>query len=184
MSDWAHRRSRRTLFPDFDGDTAQLISALGDGERRYVAARWLAELHEQAAIPQLLSLTHSEDAKARRDAIRGLGDFAAKDALPRLRELAELDPDPLNRSWAAGSLGRIGSREAVPVLEKLLLSDERAVRHAAAYALGLIHDPSALPALRSARRKDRLNWWYLVLGRPVYRDAIRRLKKKRRVPQG
>jgi HEAT repeat protein len=52
---------------------------------------------------------------------------------------------------AAHALGEIGSRAGVPVLIEVLLNDSMAadVRREAAVALGLIKDPSALPALRS-----------------------------------
>lgn len=69
---------------------------------------------------------------------------------PRRRRVEQ---DEFVRRAAAVALGRLRSREAVPVLIETL-SDERApddVRREAARALGLIADAAALPALRAAR---------------------------------
>jgi len=68
---------------------------------------------------------------------------------PRRRRVEQ---DEFVRRAAAVSLGQLRSREAVPVLAETL-GDERApddVRREAARALGLIGDPSAVPALRAA----------------------------------
>ena len=62
-----------------------------------------------------------------------------------------VEEDEFVRRSAAVGLGRIGRREAVPVLIEVL-SDARQpgdVRREAARALGLIGDPVAVPALRS-----------------------------------
>ena len=81
-------------------------------------------------------------------AVLSLGrDEAATLILPLLR-----DRDEFVRRASAISLGQIASRESVPALVEAL-SDARApndVRRECARALGIIGDPAAAPALRSA----------------------------------
>ena len=61
------------------------------------------------------------------------------------------DPEARARRRAALAAGRVGLAEAIAPLSALLASDEDPeVRQMAAFALGLIGDPSARPALQSA----------------------------------
>jgi len=180
VTDRAQRVARARLFPDFDGDTEELIRALADVERRIWAARWLGELGEQRAVPGLVKLSRASNPHVRTAAVRALGDLRARDALPRLIEMAENDPNPVAQSWSAGALGEIGSPEVVPLLKNLLRSPERIVRQGAVYALGLIGNPSVVPALREARRTDRRLRPYPFLGRHVYRQAMKRIKNHER----
>jgi HEAT repeat protein len=59
-------------------------------------------------------------------------------------------PDWIVRSGAAHSLGRLGAREAVPLLAKALEDENALVRGSAAEALGAIGSPDAVPALTEA----------------------------------
>jgi len=118
VTDRAQRVARARLFPDFDGDTEELIRALADVGRRIWAARWLGELGEQRAVPGLVKLSRASNPHVRTATVRALGDLRARDALPRLIEMAENDPNPVAQSWSAGALGEIGSPEVVPLLKK------------------------------------------------------------------
>lgn len=73
-------------------------------------------------------------------------------AVPPLRE-ALVDPDPFVAETAAGLLGELRAKEAVPDLVAFL-ADDRDRRYAAAWALGEIKDGSAIPALIRALSDD------------------------------
>ncbi len=59
------------------------------------------------------------------------------------------DPEPWKNELAAGLLGELRAREAVPALTAFLRSG-RQRRYAAAWALGEIKDPSSIPVLAAA----------------------------------
>ena len=72
---------------------------------------------------------------------------------PPVPDLLQLlsDEEPRERRRAALAVGRVGLRDAVPALMKLLASDaEVEVRQMAAFALGLIGDRTAVDGLRLA----------------------------------
>ena len=58
------------------------------------------------------------------------------------------DPPPLVRAAAAGYLGDLGARRAVPALLRNLNANNDFVRSASVTALGKIGDPSVIPQLR------------------------------------
>ena len=74
-------------------------------------------------------------------------------AAPPAADLIALvsDGDPRVRRRAALAIGRVGLKDGVRPLEAALAADrEPEVRQMAAFSLGLLRDPSAAPALRSA----------------------------------
>jgi hypothetical protein len=100
-----------------------------------VAARGLAELGTTDDVPQLIALleVHAPE-HARPAMIHALGAIADVRAV---RPLLDIVRDPRVRDFhaaAAGALGRIGAREALPYLDALQISPDHAVRSAAALA--------------------------------------------------
>ena len=90
---------------------------------------------------------------------------------------------PPARYFAANKLGEAKHVAAIPVLTRLLEKDEvETVRRCSAYALGLIGDASALPALERASKNDKSSYpdrktserRYYVRERA--REAIARIK--------
>ena len=159
------------------GDTGALIKALADPDVRSLAARWLADAGEKAAIPGLMRLLDADDPPVRMVAAESLGKLKASEAAERLLELAESDPAPSVRSWAiyvVGQLaaaGELGGRAIVPLLISFLDDPEWKVRNGASAALSLIADPRALRPLREAFRRER-GFKNRYLTRRGYRTAI------------
>jgi len=127
-------------------------------------------------MSELVELLQAPQPRVRVSAAQALGAQHATQAIPSLIEMAQHDPEFTVRPYAIEALGKIGDRATIPLLQEFPKDDKRVIRHAAVYALGLIGDPTALPAVLRTRQHDRRRGSYLLLGRPVYRKAIRRLK--------
>jgi HEAT repeat protein len=155
-----------------NGDTAYLIDALRDPAVRPWAAHYLGKGAAIEAIPALLRLLRAQDPKTRSAGARALGQLRASEAVPDLISLAENDPDVGPRSHAVGALGRICDPRATPVLIRCLDAPNWVVRSSAAWALGLYAGESAVPALKSAARRERF------LLRTDFKKAIRRIRRR------
>ncbi len=115
-----------------------------DPAMRAAASRALGELGEiaQSAWPALIGALTDERAEVRREAASALGRTGAIQATEALRAaLRRGEPE------AARALGLLGARAATPDLVAAL-SDPR-VGAVAAEALGVIGDPSAIPAIQA-----------------------------------
>jgi HEAT repeat protein len=105
---------------------------------------------ENRPLSHWISQLASEDADARKEALRAIGGIGPRAAIavPVVRKLLH-DPDPDVQEWACAALGRIGpaAKDAVPELEKIILNQRAVdkVRWAAAVALGNI-GPDAVAA--------------------------------------
>jgi cyclophilin family peptidyl-prolyl cis-trans isomerase/HEAT repeat protein len=102
-------------------------------------AAWAAPLLAQdpAQVEALAPLLMAEDRRAFDPPVLGQG----------LR-----DPDPLVRQTAATTVGRIGDRRGVALLVPLLADPSPTVVTATFFALGLIHDSSAVAAIAARLR--------------------------------
>jgi HEAT repeat protein len=156
------------------GDTQYLIDALRDPMGRTWAAHYLGRRGVVEAVPALCRLLSAADPAARSAGALALGRLRAVEAFPDLMSLAEADPALGPRSHAIGAIGQIGDARAVPLLVRLLGSDEWRVRATAAWALGLCADQTAIPTIRAAARRER---FFL---RGVYRKAIRKIRSRSR----
>ncbi|HXG93764.1 MAG TPA: HEAT repeat domain-containing protein [Blastocatellia bacterium] len=121
---------------------------------RKAIAYALGNFRSAQATPALIAALRDKDIEVRGAAAVALGQYADATAIEPLTN-ALRDKSEFVRAKAACALG-VNSRaaaRAVPILIKLLTSDkEHEVKRQSAIALGLIGEPSALPALERAVR--------------------------------
>ena len=145
-----------------------LVRQLGhrDANVRKASAAALGRLASSArgAVPELLSLLDDPEADVRVEAATALGLVGASEPeilvqgggraeqkiVTGLVKMFETDRLHHSSHAAAGALGELRARAAVPVLIRAVRDPLR--RHPAASALGAIGDPRALPALAWALR--------------------------------
>jgi beta-lactamase regulating signal transducer with metallopeptidase domain/HEAT repeat protein len=127
------------------------ISNCAEGDPKLTAAMaTLRDLPESAALPLVVSYLSDSRNTIRRAAIAILyeGPFHSIDAaVAPLQELCR-HQESLTRGMAALALGKRRIMSSEPLLTGMALGDSSPyARRAAAYALGLLGDPAALPAL-------------------------------------
>jgi HEAT repeat protein len=149
----------------------QLLAQIGDARavpalaaeltrgrvRRDLVVDALAKIGDPSALVPLLSLLDEPDAALRKKALAAVGpilDARAGDVL--VKALGDKDQDI--RVTAAGYLGELGLKQAVPALLALVGDDTpQPVRFAAIRALGLIGDARATPRLVELVAKSDLD---------------------------
>jgi HEAT repeat protein len=148
------------------GEAANLLLPLLKDKQEFVrreAAFALGESHSHAATTSLVDvMLHDKKQSVRAAAAVGLGQIGDEAALTALTQVVtgqgskkkkskSFEEEFIVRS-AVRSLGQIGSRASVPTLISALQDETNSTetRREAATALGLIGDPSALPALQAA----------------------------------
>jgi HEAT repeat protein len=132
--------------PDLEKLVTQLTSS--DVEQRRDAAYLMGGKGGPDAVPHLIKALSDTDLYVRTYAIQSLRDRREPRAVKRLCELlTEQARDPQIVSNVMRALGSIKSSEAVPALVAALDSKEAFTRYDAAFALGEIGDPAAIPAL-------------------------------------
>jgi HEAT repeat protein len=140
----------------------QLVRALGtvatdqneDWHIRIAAIRELGAAHDPAATDALMADLLDFCPAIRWNAANALGNY---DDDPRVVDslIAALHSDTLYiREAAIRSLGRIGSRKAVPHLIRQLDSPSFALRLGAITALGEIGDVAAVPSLKRMAERE------------------------------
>jgi len=85
--------------------------------------------------PQVIAELENDNSEIRFEAARACGELEAGDAIPKLVEIVEEDPDLQVQEMAIWALGRIGGPVAREVLEEYLESDVEAIALAAEEAL-------------------------------------------------
>ena len=158
-----------TLSPSAAAQAETMIGLLKgpDASGRREAAKALGFLRDANAVDPLgRAATGDTDPLTRAAAAASLGRIAAMgrvaaagarpDANACISHLVKSlsDDASLVRHAAAGALGAIGDRRAVPSLVARLKDDHPAVRAAAAFALGRIADPASAAALADSARTD------------------------------
>jgi len=156
-----------------DCDVAFLMDSLTDPDVRGFAARYLADIGAEEAIPSIARLLSASDARVRSSAVKALGKLRAKELAPRVMEMVKRDESSVVRSHAVGALGRIGGdRRVQGVLIDALSDPEPAVGWCAAHELGSVGDTDAIePLLAAATRAHPLR-------RGTYRKAVRRIRAR------
>ncbi|MFQ5456108.1 MAG: HEAT repeat domain-containing protein [Nitrospirota bacterium] len=128
-------------------DVNSLIRKLNDEEWivRSEAAEALGNKGDKKAIPALVAALNDEenDEDVKWNIIWALGAIGDKEAVPALIEVLK---DNDLQGAASKSLKRIG-KDAVPDLTAALKSKYKLIRWSVADLLGIIGDPSAIPAL-------------------------------------
>jgi cyclophilin family peptidyl-prolyl cis-trans isomerase/HEAT repeat protein len=119
------RHSTKLRIP-FGCSGIALLAALSLGPR-------VATAQDPAIVEVLASILQAEDARQFSTIVL---DGAAR------------HPDPLVRRVAARAVGHIGDLQGTDLLLELLQDPDSTVQREAAFALGLLRDPRALPALR------------------------------------
>ncbi|NBD07812.1 HEAT repeat domain-containing protein [Corallococcus silvisoli] len=145
------------LLPVLDGKDAELLlwaKAQGVNPASYPmkAAQVLGDLREKRAVPSLvkqLSFTHSDpqiQALVRMQAADALGRMRAPEAVKPLTALVA-EPDPTVRDAYVRALTLVGSRDAIPALEKAAGSGDWYAREVAVKGIALIGDAREQPVL-------------------------------------
>lgn len=132
-----------------------LIELLDDRDAgvRWSAASALGPIEDRRAIAPLMEAAGDRHAYVRMCAVLSLGHFKDRRVLELLLSTLEYDTDYSVQCAAAGSLGDIGSRHAVPSLLGLLERTRRDaytysdLRRSAIWALGRIGDERAVEPL-------------------------------------
>jgi len=148
--------------------------------RRQAAAHALGELDVKAAVqPLIVTMRSDASDDVRQAATYALGLIGAKRALsPLIAVLADQTNSPGLRGMAAEALSDVRDRRAVPALLGALGDVSPEVRFWAAFALGELGDPQALPELERIAATDRAP----VAGRGTVRKeaeaAIQRIREQ------
>lgn len=134
-----------------------LLEALSDQDpdQQRAAVRILSRLHHPNATVPLMALAESEaDMNLRRDALLAVGEVATDEVAPRLGAIAAGTHRRL-RDVAAWALARLGTRDALSELGKLLDNSLPVVRAYAVLGLGAARDARWKAALTALLRNDR-----------------------------
>jgi len=130
-----------------------------DVDRRWWAARTLAEIHDPRVPEWLADMLSDPDPSVRQCAALGLRINPAAQAVPALVEALH-DHDPLVARLAGEALSAVGEPAVPSLIEILQTTSQIPVRTAAharreaARTLAAIGDPRAVPALYSVLQDD------------------------------
>ncbi len=147
--------ARRQVIESMDKDAATLSAALEDGEEqnRFLAARRLAELNDQRAVPTLKQMLADKP-----DSPEGILAFALLrrlgvqvDAPQKATELLD-SSEPAVRAAAVQAAAAQDASTAALVLEKAARDPDKQVRLAAVAETGRLPEGEARPLLRSLMR--------------------------------
>jgi len=140
-----------------------------DAQARADAIVFLGENRYAPSVPDLTELVRESDPGTRYLAAKALGEIGdeAESAIPTLL-VAMRDDDMFLRVGITGALIKIGY-PAVPGLTKALFDRNRAVKRAAAKALGKIGSERSVPALINSLRDRDPNM------RKLAREALERI---------
>ena len=123
---------------------------VSQAEVRQAAARALGTIGQESAVPALLKALKTDSVWAvRLQAIGALGTIGSPKALPALADLVQdFSTDVLLRAEAAFALGRLQTRDAVPILLNTFKHEShKLVQLALILGLGEAGDPQAVPTL-------------------------------------
>ncbi|MDQ2732522.1 MAG: HEAT repeat domain-containing protein [Armatimonadota bacterium] len=126
-------------------------------EMRYCAALSLRKFPGASSVQALIQcVTTDADSDARKVAAYSLGCLRARRGIvPLIQVMLNAEEEPEVRGQAAEALGMIRSRRGVSPLRKALSDPVIDVRYWAAFALGQIGDPSAIPDLERLAAEDK-----------------------------
>jgi HEAT repeat protein len=123
----------------------------------YQATVWDGSDAEKDLIHQLLRLTSDCDDEVAASAIETLGEVGGPRVVhPLLRMACDWDAEYGKRLAAMVALGKLEDFRVTPMLIGMLSDPERSLRPWAAYAMGQLCDPRALPELERCEYADSL----------------------------
>ena len=151
------REQLAEVLGSFRTDTVAALSLLSehltnkalDPEKRALAARGLAEIGTEKALPYIKKAVRDEDARVRANAVEGIARWGGAEAQALLEALLA-DPTPRVCANAALELYRMGSASAIPSLVAMLESQEPRKQGCAAFALGEIGTEDVVGPLTEA----------------------------------
>jgi HEAT repeat protein len=114
-----------------------------DARIRVLAVHALAKMRVARAVDPLVGLLADPSWEVRQETVEALGDLRARGAVRPLLEQYARDPDPQVRYACLTSLGRIGAREASPLLVRETGSEDLYTRMWAMDGLCAARDPEA-----------------------------------------
>jgi len=145
----------------------------GGGLRAVVAANSFASIRRFAALLAAVLATTATPAAAQHRPLAGR-DLTAAANLLRLEDRREFDqaalaaaaasPNAELRRRAVLAIGRIGDKRGTALVTPRLADTDTAVAANAAFALGLLHDTTAVPALASVLQTSRIARQPTVVG--------------------
>jgi HEAT repeat protein len=121
---------------------------------RRAGVRAIAIRADDDAVARLRGLIDDADMGVRLEALAGLGQLKAKEALPAISRAAADESRPEVRAAALRALGAVGGATVVPELVDALRSDSIAVRVAAIQGLEATGHPDAVTPLLYAMERD------------------------------
>lgn len=122
-----------------------------DKELRHRAMSTLRKLRNPRGVDLLYPFLDADDADTRRITVEAVGQLKSGSVLPKLRAILKEDAEETVRAAAARSLGELGDKEGLPLLEEAL-HDGRSVKCQAVIAMGQIGHKAAVPALLALLR--------------------------------
>jgi HEAT repeat protein len=148
---------------------------------RSSAARSLAEMGAGADLWQVIAvLLQDADSDVRASAAYALGLLGECQAVPSLlTKLSDQREEPKVRGLAAEALADLNDDRAVVPLINALRDESPEVRYWAAFALGELGDPQALPELQRLIAADNVMEPYYGTVRHEAEAAIERLMRRR-----
>jgi HEAT repeat protein len=141
-----------------------LINTLSDNDPVLrSAARALSRIGDERAIEPLIRLLADREYEVRKSAIYALGWIGDERAIgPLVNVMKDQNESPTVRGVAAEAFANIGDKSGVEPLIDALEDSSAEVRFWAAFALGQLGDPRALPKLERLVATDKeivLGWW-------------------------
>lgn len=128
---------------------AQVFRQTSEKEVFWEAAKALVILKAENLHEVLVPVLSSGDVEKTCAAAWMVGMTHAKEAIPQLKDIVSDETLDVNvRSHAMEALALLGAKETVPGIIDLLKNDSAEIRFWAAYALGQLGDPRALPSLK------------------------------------
>jgi HEAT repeat protein len=116
---------------------------------RFLAAGNAGKNREEFESEMLafLQTAPDDDKLLHRYLILGLGQIGSEKSVPLLMKLVDVKNDPETRIYSIWALGRIGSPQALKLIEGETHSDDAGIRKTAAFSLGFVGGKSAVPRL-------------------------------------
>lgn len=126
----------------------------GDRQEKIFACSMIAEMRDHDGVDALLAATNDADVKVRRRAATALRILADRRSASRLRELVRSESDLGVLATTLATLGRLGQRRDIRLIQPLLGHADHGVRVVAAGSLAMLGDEQGLALVMEATYVD------------------------------